>query len=247
MNRVFNMTKHFLRVQSAYKTTFLLTLFIPVGTILFSMSEHLFTKIDIQDYMPMLILWVSFIILSYCVSNIQQCLLIRDQSFLKMFTLLSGNHLIVILGELFCQYLLMIFSGLILSLLSTILFGVSLLQVGIFTFLFCTISYWIVAPLFLIFLRISIQFEQFQPISYAMIFIIILTMNSYNFNSQTNFIMQIINPMVFVLEIGKLVSNFLLNIQFSVSIYPLIGISILYFAISYWSLTKTKIIPEYRS
>ncbi|MED0657794.1 hypothetical protein [Anoxybacillus ayderensis] len=190
------------------KIAFFWTLIIPIIFIVFNNLDWLLKYPDYSTFRHNISFYWCYMILITAINGVGVSILIlRDNGFLKMFKFIARTKTPIIVGRICSQWLFTVVNIVIFTVVSSLLF-----RQPIFSLLSAIIVIAFIAPLpvFLSFLWIgSLPYRQesVSPIFTILVFILIY-LTKFSLKEGDMFVLEWLNPAVFILYLSKLVWTF---------------------------------------
>lgn len=245
MRKIYYLTKHFLKVFTAYKINFLSILIIPVFGVIYQQSAFLFQQIPVAEYYYYISIWLAYMVAISSFSTGHQIVMMREQQFLKQMKFIVKDYRLIIYAEILTQFIILIFTVTILVILSTILFKIPFLNLLFFAYGKVIIPFLPLSLVFLIFNLLPIHTENLQPIITVATMLIIFSINFIDLEGPLSTFLIIVNPLNYAIEIGKIWDTLFFS-SISINYFAITFATVLYLIIGYFSLNNTRIVANFR-
>lgn len=244
--QVYYLSKHFLRVFSKHKFNFIFSLLVPIFGVLYQQKHIMFEKVDSASFLNFLSIWISYMVAMSGLTIGSQLVTIREQNFLKQFTFVTRDYRLILLAEIITQFIILLTTTGILVLISSIVFSVPLFHLMLLSYGIIFLSFIPISLLFLIFNVFKFHIETMQPITTILTGLFIFMTNFFTLTSSVQTLYIVTNPMLYSLEIGKIVLM-LFTKGIPINWTAIIIATIFYCAVGFYSIRHTKITAIFRA
>ncbi|EST13243.1 hypothetical protein [Sporolactobacillus laevolacticus] len=235
------LVKHFIHTKMYYKINFIFTLGVPIGSIIYSMREQILQKTDTHTIINTIFYWIGYMVVLYALTGSGPSLVIlREEQFIKLFLFIAGSPWSIIFAEFIAQFLLLIFSVLLLDVLCSALFLLPLFSLIGQSLLIVLICSFPVFSLFLNFAAWRIRPETVTPLMNILIFFFIfLSIN------ESNMAFVFVSPIDYIDRVSRLVTGEATATLLQIAL--LTTVTTVYFLVGIFSLKKLKTLPIFRN
>lgn len=245
IQKIYYLTRHFIKVNTAYKINFLSILVFPVIGIIYQLDEYIFQSISIEELYRYLSLWLAYMVTITAFTIGHKLVSLREQQFLKQFSFITQNPKVIILSLILSQFITLLGIVSILALGSTFLFKVPFFDLWIFCLGTVIIPFLPLSLLFLVLNLLPIHAENIQPLVTIGTAFMLFYLNFLSVTEPATLFRTLINPMNFALEAGKIWgSAFIPNVIINSQNVLVTGMA--YLIIGYFAMRFTRINANFR-
>lgn len=172
---------------------------------------------------------------------------LREINFLKQFTYVTRDYRIIFFAQMMTQYIVLFVTTFIIVVTSSLVFKVAFFKLLIVAYGMIVITALPVSFFFLVFTVFRIQIETLQTIVAILTTGLLLMMNFIDLGSSSPMILIMVNPILYVFEVGKLLLLYVVGVSLPFNVLSLFVTTLVYSLIGVLSIRYAKLMPIYRA